>query len=388
MLSNTIGSDAGTDFASLFTPFKLGTLTLRNRIVMSPMSIHGEWSQEQIASVAAHFRRRAEGGVGLLMTGAVLVDHPTADDNTTGLTAMYGESSLAGWEAVVREVRKTGIPFIPQLWHAGAWRDQAQSKHPEVPNISPSGIGPNGEKIGEPATQAEIDEVIQAFVRSALNAQSIGFSGVEIAGAHGYLIDQFLWAPRNLREDRYGGSIENRSRFGAEVVSAVRQAVGPDFVISFRISQYKRDDFGALHWETPEELGAALAPLTEAGVDVFNASTYRFWLPAFPNIQSPTGLAGWVKKVTGMPVICVGSVGLDKNFAETMMPGTRAEPSHMDILAESVERGDFDLVGVGRGLLADPDWATKVREGRLDQLNAFVRSSVPIPEISSHTVGE
>ncbi|WP_319456965.1 MULTISPECIES: 12-oxophytodienoate reductase [unclassified Mycobacterium] len=372
--------------APLFTPYKVGALTLRNRIVMSPMSIHGQWDEEQVAAVGAHYRKRAEGGVGLLMAGAVLVDHPTAGDIPSGLTPMYGEESMAGWGAVVKQVIPTGVPFLPQLWHAGAWREQPQSTHPDVPNISPSGMGPADEKIGEPATQAEIDAVIEAFVRSAVNAQSIGFSGVDIAGAHGYLIDQFLWSERNLRDDRYGGDIERRSRFAVEVVEAIRRATGPDFLISFRVSQYKRDDFIASPWPTPQELEAAITPILQAGVDVFNVSSWRFWYPAFPD-DSPMGFAGWVKKVTGAPVICGGSVGLDKNFVETMLPDVRTEIGNLDVLAEAFDRGEFDLLALGRALLGDPEWPNKVREGRMAELKPFIRSSVSSHEISAHTVG-
>jgi len=371
--------EPAANFDPLFTPFQLGGLTLRNRVVMSPMSIHVRWSPEEIADVAAHFRRRAEGGVSLIMSGATLVDHPTAGDESLGLTTMYGES-LKGWAAVVREVHDVGVPMMAQLWHAGAWRDPAQGLPPDVPNFSPSGIGGTGEKVGAPATQAEIDAVIQGFVRSAVNAKSIGFDGVEVAAAYGYLIDQFFWSQRNQRDDQYGGSVENRSRFGAEVIAAVRQAVGPNFPISMRISQVKRDDFAASTWQTPQEMESALAPLVRAGVSIFHCGAWRFWLPVFPDETSPLSFAGWVKKVTGAPVILVGSVGMSKMMGETFDPGALSDVSNLDKLSEAMERGDFDLVAVGRALLADPEWPRKIREGRVDELKAFVRN----PTMSSH----
>lgn len=136
--------------------------------------------------------------------------------------------------------------------------------------------------------------------------------GVELHGAHGYLLDQFLWAGTNRRTDAYGGDPVARTKFAAEIVAAVRETVSPDFPVIFRYSQWKQEAYDARLAQTPEELDAILTPLAAAGVDAFHASTRRYWLPEFEG--SDLNLAGWTKKLTGRPTITVGSVGLDGDF--------------------------------------------------------------------------
>jgi 2,4-dienoyl-CoA reductase-like NADH-dependent reductase (Old Yellow Enzyme family) len=141
--------------------------------------------------------------------------------------------------------------------------------------------------------------------------------GVEIHGAHGYLIDQFFWEGSNRRDDEYGGDLAGRSRFAIELIQAVRAAVGPDFPIIFRFSQWKQQDYTARLVQTPQALAAFLQPLSEAGVDIFHCSTRRFWEPEFDG--SELNLAGWTRQLTGKPTITVGSVGLDGEFLQFMV---------------------------------------------------------------------
>ncbi|MGX1251961.1 2,4-dienoyl-CoA reductase-like NADH-dependent reductase (Old Yellow Enzyme family) [Streptomyces ambofaciens] len=222
-------------------------------------------------------------------------------------------------------------------------------------------------------TQRDLDDVIGAFAESAAAAERIGFDGVEIHGAHGYLVDQFLWSGTNRRTDAYGGDPVARTRFAAEIVAAVRETVSADFPVLFRYSQWKQDVYGARLAETPQELEAILAPLASAGVDAFHASTRRYWLPEFEG--SDLNLAGWTKKLTGKTAITVGSVGLDGDFTKAFQ-GEGAPIGSLDNLLDRLERDEFDLVAVGRALLQDPQWAEKVLTGRFDALAPYDAASL------------
>jgi 2,4-dienoyl-CoA reductase-like NADH-dependent reductase (Old Yellow Enzyme family) len=178
-----------------------------------------------------------------------------------------------------------------------------------------------------------------------------------VHGAHGYLLDEFLWPATNLRDDQYGGRRPaQRAAFPAEVVAAIRAGVGEDFPVIYRFSQFKNRQYDATVADTPEELAELLTPLVRAGVTAFHASARRFWEPAFPD--SNLGLAGWARRLTGLPTIAVGSVGLGEDF---LISRDRADS--LSALLERYGRGEFDLVAVGRGLLANPDWVSRVRAG-------------------------
>ena len=218
-------------------------------------------------------------------------------------------------------------------------------------------------------TKADIDEAVASYTRAAVAARELGFDGVELHGAHGYLIDQFFWDGTNQRTDRYGGSLEARLTFAVELVQAIRDAVGPDFPVVLRFSQWKLGDYGCKMLKTPNELERFLLPLASAGVDVFHASTRRFNDPEFKD--SELNLAGWTKKITGKPTITVGSVGLDIEFLRSTFQGDDAHPAGLDDLLRRLENDEFDLVAVGRALLSDPAWANKMRDGREDEIVAF-----------------
>lgn len=165
--------------------------------------------------------------------------------------------------------------------------------------------------------------LINAFAKAAADAKRLGFDGVELHGAHGYLIDQFFWKETNRRTDEYGGDLTGRTRFASRIIHAVRKAVGSRFPIIFRFSQWKTGHYDAKLAYTPEELEAFLAPLTDAGVDIFDCSTRRFWEPEFEG--SRLNLAGWTRKLTGKPTISVGSVGLKGDFTNAFDGGPEAE---------------------------------------------------------------
>lgn len=358
--------------APLFRPFPWGASALRNRIVMAPMT--RSLSPDKIPGddVAAYYRRRAEGGTGLIITEGTNPDHAaaTAYPNVPGF---YGSAGLAGWKKVVDSVHAAGGVIIPQLWHCGSYRQPGTEPDPAVPGMGPSAIvHPDhaGKGVAPRAmTQADIDEVIASYARAAAAARDLGFDGVELHGAHGYLIDQFFWERLNQRTDRYGGSLEARLTFAVDLLQRVREAVGAAFPIVLRFSQWKLGDYSARMLPSPAELERFLLPLAAAGVDVFHASTRRFNDPEFEG--SNLNLAGWTKKITGKPTITVGSVGLDLDIVGALFEGGTALSAGLDALLERLDNGEFDLVAVGRALLADPAWANKVRDGREREIVTF-----------------
>tara|TARA_R100001369_G_scaffold32901_1_gene57887 strand:- start:31242 stop:31940 length:699 start_codon:yes stop_codon:yes gene_type:complete len=227
-------------------------------------------------------------------------------------------------------------------------------------------------------TEEAIADTVAAFAQAAVDAKRIGFDSIEIHGAHGYLIDQFFWASSNERKDRYGGtSLKERSRFALDVVSAVRSAVGPDFPIIMRLSQWKGQDYTARLAGTPEAMAEWLIPLVAAGVDILHCSQRRFWEPEFPELDGKSGLnfAGWAKKLTGAATISVGSVGLSGDVFGAFA-GEGSTPVRLEELVRRMENDEFDLIAVGRALITDPNWVRKVCEGDHDNMKSFESSSL------------
>jgi len=355
--------------SALFTPFTIGPLTLPNRIVMAPMTRNFSPDGVPGPDVAAYYRRRAENGVGLIVTEGTVIDHPASTDSVR-VPRFYGADALAGWSGVLAAVHGAGGRIFPQIWHVGMRRAPGTGPFPDAVSIGPSGINVKGEQAAPSMTADEIASVIDAYGRAAGNARRLGFDGVEIHGAHGYLIDQFFWDFTNKRTDEYGGDLVARTRFGADVIRACRRATAPDFPIVFRCSQWKGNHYDARLVTTPDDLARFLAPLADAGVDVFHCSTRRFWQPEFDG--SDLNLAGWTKKLTGKPTISVGSVGLTDDFI-SWFGGAATGVRGIDDLIARLEAGEFDLVAVGRALIADPAWAAKIRDGRASDITTFTR---------------
>lgn len=354
---------------ALFQPFALKSLRLPNRIVMAPMTRSKSPGQVPGADVAAYYRRRAASGVGLILTEGTSPEHRSAS-NDANVPAFFGELSLKGWANVVKEVKSAGGHIMPQLWHQGIVRHPGTGPYPDAPSMSPSGLARPDKLVAQPMTEHDIDDVVAGFAKSAAHAKSLGFDGIEIHGAHGYIIDQFFWEGTNRRDDAYGGSVGKRTRFAQQIIAAVRRAVGPDFPVLLRFSQWKQQDFSAKLAEDPVELEQFLTPLVAAGVDMFHCSTRRFWEPEFPASGSDLNLAGWTKKISGAPTITVGSVSLNEDFI-TSYRQKGAQTAGIGRLLEMLERGDFDLVAIGRSLLVNPDWPEKVRAGHVDRLVAY-----------------
>ena len=353
--------------APLFEPFILNGLELPNRVVMAPMTRSKSPAGIPGPEVAAYYRRRAEAECGLIITEGTTVNSPVATGDPN-VPQFWGEEALKGWKRVVEEVHAVGGKIMPQIWHVGMTRNPEKATNPGLPSHGPSGLVAPGKKRSEPMTKQEIKDTIEAFGRAADDAREAGFDGVEVHGAHGYLIDQFFWEGTNQREDEYGGDLVARTRFGVEIIEAIRREAGKDFPLILRFSQWKQQDYTAKLATTPDELAAFLKPLSEAGVDAFHCSQRRFWEPEFEG--SDLNLAGWTKKLTGKPSITVGSVSLSGEFIASF-GGESSEATGIDELLDRLEKGEFDLVGVGRALLVDPAWAQKVHQGAFDKLMAF-----------------
>lgn len=358
--------------ATLFSGFTCNSLELDNRIVMAPMTRQFSPNGIPTSDVAAYYKRRAQGGTGLIITEGTTVNDAVATMDAN-IPQFHGSEALAGWKKVVEEVHTAGGKIMPQLWHVGMARVAEKAPFPELPSAGPSGLFKPGKQGAEPMTQRHIESVIAAFAQAAADAKAMGMDGIEIHGAHGYLIDQFFWEGTNQRTDSWGGSMENRSRFAVEIIKAIRSATSPDFPIVLRYSQWKQQDYTAKLAVTPQELEAFLQPLSDAGVDIFHCSQRRYWESEFEG--SDLNLAGWTKKITGKPTITVGSVGLNDDFFGAFK-GQNSETRSIDDLLERLNEGEFDLVAVGRALLQDAEWVNKIKDERLDELQTYSASSL------------
>jgi 2,4-dienoyl-CoA reductase-like NADH-dependent reductase (Old Yellow Enzyme family) len=346
---------------ALTSPASVAGLELPNRFVMAPMTRFRSPGGVPTAEVAAYYRRRAENGVGLIITEGTLVGHPSASHETT-VPRMTAGAAEAGWREVTAAVHAAGGRIAAQLWHLGSERRPIDGVAAWTPSGT-TGVQAPGTAAGSPPmhtmTTADIDVIVAAFAESARVAARAGFDAIEIHAAHGYLLDEFLWPATNRRTDAFGGSPARRAAFPAEVIRAVRG----ELPVIVRFSQFKERAYRARIADSPAELEAILSVLTDAGADVFHASQRRFWEPAFPG--SPLNLAGWARKLTGRPSITVGSVGLNGD-----LPASEA----MERLGAGLTGGEFDLVAAGRILLGNPAWARLVTEGRVTEIRDYEKA--------------
>lgn len=357
----------------LFRPLRVRGLELPNRIVMSPMTRTHSPGGVPTEDVAQYYRRRAEGGTGLIVTEGVGIGHPSAVDHPD-VPNLFDPAAVDGWRRTVDQVHEAGGRIAPQLWHVGPLFG-AMRRVDDVTPMRPSGVwGEPGvtsysqdyvERATVPTaamSASDIEAVIAAYAEAARTAAEIGFDAIAIHGGHGYLLDSFLWSSTNLRDDEWGGDLLRRTAFPAAVLRAIREAVGEELPIIYRFSQHKQQSYAARLGETPEELGAILSALVDAGADVLDASARRFDAPAFEG--SDLSLAGWAKRTTGAITMAVGSVGLGQSLRDGRLSGPTVES--VDNLAELEERlaaDEFDLVAIGRLHLADPRIAETLRAG-------------------------
>ncbi|MGV3651119.1 MAG: NADH:flavin oxidoreductase [Devosia sp.] len=351
---------------TLFTPVRIGALTLANRIAMSPMTRSFSVDHIPGPDVVEYYRRRAEGGVGLIFTEGTYIAHSTSGDGSH-IPRLESANTVTAWKAVTDAVHAHGTPIFCQLWHIGLSPTPGKKVDPSVRLVGPSGLNLAGDRVSEPMTQRELDGIIEAYGFSAEAAKRAGFDGIEIHAGHGYLVDQFFWDRTNQRSDRYGGGIRDRTRFAVEIVEEIRTRVGRDFPISMRVSQWKIGHYGARIAQTPAELAEWLEPLAAAGVDILHGSQRRFWQAEFEG--SDLNLAGWAKKITGLPTIAVGSVTFEQEDSPgQLLAGAVPQLSRLE---DMLCRGDFDLIAVGRAIIANPGWPQLIANGAYDSLAAF-----------------
>lgn len=348
-------SQETTSPSALFSPLVQGKLSVENRFVMAPMTQESSPNNAPEQHLVEHYKERAANNVGLIITEGTCIEH-IASNGHINVPVLHGKAAFLGWKKVVDAVHKEGSKIMSQLWHVGAMRPSHAEPVVGTPAYSPSGLIQNNRPNGITMSEHDIEDVINDYAKAAKNAQNIGFDGVEIHGAHGYLIDQFFWSSSNKRNDDYGGSFENRNLFAKRVVAAIRKAVGKDFLIGFRWSQWKVQDFGAKIVNNPAELEVLLGGLAEEGVDMFHCSTREFWQPGFAG--SNMSLAGWTKKLSGCTTIAVGGVGTGSDF---MTGINKKDPQHVLNLAnKALDKEEFDLIAVGRALLSNPKWVHSV----------------------------
>ncbi|MXN89987.1 12-oxophytodienoate reductase [Flavobacterium sp. Sd200] len=359
--------------AGLFAPFTLKSLNLKNRIVMAPMTRSFSPNGIPGSNVAQYYQKRAEGEVGLILSEGTVINRPSAS-NDANVPHFYGEQSLEGWQQVINNVHAAGGKMAPQIWHMGIMDNHHSGWVPPVAFEGPSGLNRPGNTNGTAMTAKDIEDTIIAFGQAAADAKRLGFDTIELHGAHGYLIDQFFWEGTNQRTDVYGGkTLAERTRFATDVIKEVRRQVGHDFAIIIRLSQFKPSAYDYKLAANPQEMEAWLTPLVEAGADILHCSQRRFWEPEFEG--SDLNFAGWAKKITGVPTITVGSVGLSGDFFGAFA-GESSQPSSLDELTRRLDRGDFDLVAVGRPLLADPNWVKKIKNNQTDLLKGFTKEAL------------
>lgn len=350
----------------LFKTLTLGNMKLDNRVGVAPMTRTSATSEglatDQMVSYYTSF---ANGGFGLIITEGIYPDDKYSQGYLNQPGIVY-EEQIQAWRKVVDSVHQAGSKIFAQLMHAGAL---SQGNRFVNEAIAPSAVPPKGEQMEiyggkgafptpKEATKDEITEVINGFANAAKNAQAAGFDGVEIHGANGYILDQFLTDYTNVRTDEYGGTTENRVRLLVEVSKAVRKAVGQDFTVGIRISQGKINDNEHKWARKEKDAEIIFGQLAQAGLDFIHVTEYKAWEPAFDSTGA--SLASLAKKYGGVPVIANGH----------LENPTRAR--------EMIENEDADLVTLGKGALSNHDWVNKVKNG--DPLAEFKPEEVLNPD--------
>ncbi|MDS1139017.1 NADH:flavin oxidoreductase [Pusillimonas sp. SM2304] len=340
------------DIEPLFTPLRLGALTLPNRLAVAPMTRVSATAQGiPTPRMGDYYSGFAEGGFGLVITEGIYTDEAFSQGYLFQ-PGLANDPQRDAWKTIVAGVQAQGGRVIAQLMHAGAL---SQGKPWRAGTIGPSALRPKGQQmrfyrgsgdyaVPQAMTQQDITHAVSGFANAARRAREAGFDGVEIHGANGYLLDQFLSKGINLREDGYGGDVQGRLRLIAEVVHAVRAAVGADFVLGLRVSQSKVNDFQ--HKWLAKEAPEIFQRLAVLPLDYLHTTEFQAWMPAFGQGAS---LAALAKQHVAMPVLANGSLH---------------DPGQARLL---LERGEADFVSLGRGALTHADWPRRARAGAMMQ---------------------
>ena len=362
-------------YQNLFTPVKIGSVTIKNRFAMAPMGplgladSEGGFNQRGID----YYTERAKGGTGLTITGVTFSDCKVETQSMPNCpNSTYNPVHFIRTSREMTERVHAYGSKIFLMMSAGFGRVTIPTNLGEFPPVAPSEIPHRWlDKMCRPLTVEEIKSIVKSFGDGAYNAKRAGFDGVEIHAVHeGYLLDQFAISMFNLRNDEYGGSLENRLRFAREVVEEIKSRCGEDFPVALRYSvksMIKDWREGALPGEEFEEKGRDIAEGLEAakllvqyGYDALDTDvgTYDAWWWNHPPMYQEKGLfrpyCKMVKEVVDVPVICAGRM------------------DNPDMALESLEKGECDIVSLGRPLLADPDYVNKLRAGRMAQVRPCI----------------
>lgn len=344
-------------YAKIFEPLTVKRTTIRNRIAMTPMGTnYGESNGEMSNRHMNYYSLRAKGGVGLIILENANVEYPAGSNGTSQIRIDH-DSFMPRFYQLVEDLHKNGATVAIQINHAGA---SASSARTGVETVSSSNIPTKeGGEIPRPMTKEEILTTVRKYGEAAKRAQAIGFDAVEIHCGHSYLMSQFISPYYNKRTDEFGGSVENRLRFPRMVLEEVRRQVGPLFPIIVRLSAEERVPDGNTLEDTLEYL-----EYLDEFVDMYDVSC-----GLNPSLQYqidsnflPDGWRSYqaraVKEKFGKPVINAGNY---------------RDPAVVERVLES---GDVDIVGMGRGLIADPDWVNKVAKGEEDMIRKCISCNV------------
>jgi 2,4-dienoyl-CoA reductase-like NADH-dependent reductase (Old Yellow Enzyme family)/thioredoxin reductase len=340
-------------FPRLFQPFRLGQLELRNRIVMPPMGT--KFSSEDgfvTDQLKDYYAARARGGVGLVIVEASCVDAPVGKGFHRQLL-VDDDRFLPGLAELVHVVKQEGAKIAIQLHHAGS---EAMSSLTGVQPVAPSPIPKPHHEVPRELNTEEVSELVLRFAQAAQRAQRAGFEGVEIHGAHGYLVAQFLSSFFNKRSDVYGERIEGRARFLVEIIRKTRELVGAEYPVWARINGR---EFGAQAGLSSDEAQQAAQMVQNAGADAIHVSAMAYGVSprTAPPMAQPSGnlvrFAEAIKNVVSIPVIAVG----------------RIDPATAEMV---IGEGRADLIAIGRALIADPELPNKAALGRLDDIRPCI----------------
>ena len=328
----------------LFTQFQIKDFQLKNRIGVAPMTrMSAAADSIPRQDVLDFLIRRAKNGAGIVYTEAIVTDYESAQ-GYPGQARMLAQPQIDAWRPVVEEIQKQGALAIMQMFHCGrmAWPEVNPANRIVAPSaITPKQDNPMTESpypMPETMSRFDIEHVIAGFVETAKGAVEAGFDGIEVHGAHGYLINQFLSPYSNKRTDSYGGSVENRYRFAHEVIQAVHKVVPDDRLLIFRISNWGVADMEVSLFDTKEEYQQIIRLLSNESIDAISVSTYEYQEKAF---GSDKNMAQLTREVTELPVMICGGI-YDRASAEDALK-------------------DADIVLSGKSLLLNPNWVEDVR---------------------------
>ena len=354
-----------SQYPNLFRGLTIGSLAIKNRIGLAPMTrTSAEENGVPSVNMQNYYSRYAKGGFGFLISEGTYPDEAYSQGylNQPGIA---NKQHIEGWKRVTDQVHEAGAKMICQLMHAGAL---SQGNIYKNKTKAPSAMPPKGEQLGfyggegayptpEEMSHEDIQQAIQGFLNAALNALDAGFDGVEIHGANGYLLDQFLTDYTNKRTDEYGGSTENRVRLLVEVCQAVKEAVGADFPVGIRISQAKVNDYTHKWAGGERDAEIIFSRIGSTGIDFLHVTEYHANEPAFE--ENGPSLAVLAKKWGKLPVFANGNINTP------------------ELAEEMLKKGEVDLVAIGKAALANKDWANKAAKG--ESLEEFKPENFFVP---------